>query len=134
MSVSLYWDRDIYMGVADEPLSLNVPRLVRRTLRHARNLSAAYGWPVTREALIRILADLEARYGDDPSLDELRCVIQKNDKDGSLPPLPPPSRNSLRSACCGSAAVSPGRAGDAIPACAAFPTRAAAAGRKQQGC
>jgi hypothetical protein len=71
---------------------LNIPLIVRRTVLHARKLSPAYEWPVAREALVRILTDLEAR-GDDPSLDRLHGIIQRGDQQffklgagGSSPP------------------------------------------------
>lgn len=62
-----------------EPVRLSISATVRRTIQHARKLSKTYEWPVAREALGRILADLEAR-GDDPSLNRLRIVIQKGDQ------------------------------------------------------
>ena len=66
---------------SDDPVRLNIPTIVTvgRTIRHARKQSAKYRWPVAREALVRILTDLEAR-GDDPSLDKLRGIIQRGDQ------------------------------------------------------
>jgi hypothetical protein len=63
-------------------MSASVADIVRRTIRHARRISkeGGYDWPVAREALMRILADLEARAPDDPSLDRLRQVIERGDR------------------------------------------------------
>jgi hypothetical protein len=58
---------------------LDISLLVRRTIHHARKLSRRYEWPLVREALVRILADVEAR-GADPSLEKLRGVIKKGDQ------------------------------------------------------
>jgi hypothetical protein len=60
-----------------EPASSEI---VRRTIQHARTLCTSYGWPVARQALVRILTDLEA-CGTDPTLEELRIVIQEGDQE-----------------------------------------------------
>jgi hypothetical protein len=73
--------RGVPLVVASQkPVRLSIPTIVRRTIQHARKLSKTYEWPVAREALVRILADLEAR-GDDPSLKRLRTIIQKGDQE-----------------------------------------------------
>ena len=84
------------MVASREPVRLNIPLIVRRTIRHARKLSRTYEWPVAREALIRILTDLEARGGDDPSLDKLRSIIQRGDQKVGLRPtsVPPTDYNA----------------------------------------
>ena len=68
------------MVASRDPVGLNVPKVVRRTIHHARKLSTTYEWLVAREALVRILTDREAR-GDDPSLEKLRTIIRRGDKD-----------------------------------------------------
>ena len=63
-------------------MSASVADIVRRTIRHARRISreGAYDWPVARVALQKILADLEARSPDEPSLERLRQVIERGDR------------------------------------------------------
>lgn len=63
-------------------MSASVADIVRRTIRHARRMSkeGAYDWPVARVALQKILADLEARAPDDPSLERLRQVIERGER------------------------------------------------------
>ena len=68
------------MVTSRDPVPLNIPKIVRRTIHHARKLSTTYEWLVVREALVRILTDLEAR-GNDPSLEKLRIIIRKGDKE-----------------------------------------------------
>jgi hypothetical protein len=41
----------------------------------------SYNWPVARLALRQILADLEARAADDPSLVRLRTFIASKDRE-----------------------------------------------------
>jgi hypothetical protein len=53
--------------------------IVRQTLQHASKLSTSHEWPVAREALSRILANLESRC-DDPSLEMLRRLIKSGDQ------------------------------------------------------
>jgi hypothetical protein len=64
---------------------MNVPiaQIVRQTIRHARKLSEdeIYDWRTARVALTAILADVEVRAPLDPSLDELREFITRNDRD-----------------------------------------------------
>ena len=67
------------MIALDEPERLNIPLVVHQITRHAGQLSTAYEWPVARQALVRVLTDLEAR-GDDPSLEILRRIIQREDR------------------------------------------------------
>jgi hypothetical protein len=52
-----------------------IDQIVRRSIRHARLMSkqGAYNWPVARLALRQILADLDARSPDHPSLPRLRA-------------------------------------------------------------
>ena len=56
--------------------------IVDRSIRHAQKLSTAkgYRWSTARAALMRILADLEARDPNDPSLDRLRRYIAEGDQ------------------------------------------------------
>ncbi len=56
--------------------------IVRQTIRHARRMSleGVHEWPVAREALAKILADLEKRSPDDPSLARLRAYISLRDR------------------------------------------------------
>jgi hypothetical protein len=56
--------------------------VVRRSMRHARLMlkENAYDWPVARHALRKILADLEAKAPDHPSLVRLRTFIVSNDR------------------------------------------------------
>ena len=55
--------------------------IVRRSIRHARMLQkqGAHDWPIARRALRKILADLESRSPNDPSLRRLRTFIASND-------------------------------------------------------
>jgi hypothetical protein len=55
--------------------------IVRRSIRHARLMlrQGAYNWPTARRALRKILADLEARSPNHPSLARLRTFIASND-------------------------------------------------------
>ena len=66
-------------GAAMDPL---IDEIVRRSIRHARLMlrQGSYNWPVARRALRKILADLEARAPDDPSLPQLRAFIASNDR------------------------------------------------------
>jgi hypothetical protein len=56
--------------------------IVRRSIRHARLMlkKSAYDWPTARRALRKILADLESRSPDHPSLPRLRTFIASNDR------------------------------------------------------
>lgn len=74
-------------GVADgEAAGAAMDRLidetVRRSIRHARLMlrEGSYNWPVARRALRKILADLEARSPDHPSLPRLRAFIASKDR------------------------------------------------------
>jgi hypothetical protein len=66
-------------GAAMDPL---IDEIVRRSIRHARLMlrQGSYNWPVARIALRKILADLEARAPDHPSLPRLRAFIASNDR------------------------------------------------------
>ncbi len=59
-----------------------IDEVVRRSIRHARLMlkQGAYNWPVTRIALRKILADLEAKAPSDPSLPKLRTFIVSQDR------------------------------------------------------
>ena len=63
-------------------MSVSIAEIVRRTIRHARRISkeGVYDWPTARVALVKILADLEARSPGDPSLERLRQVIERGDR------------------------------------------------------
>jgi hypothetical protein len=56
--------------------------IVRRSIRHARLMlrQGAYDWPTVRKALRKILADLESRSPNHPSLPRLRAFIASNDR------------------------------------------------------
>jgi hypothetical protein len=66
-------------GAAMDPL---IDEIVRRSIRHARLMLrlGSYNWPVARRALRKILADLEARAPNHPSLPQLRAFIAANDR------------------------------------------------------
>lgn len=59
-----------------------IDEIVRRSIRHARLVlkQGSDNWPVARVALRKILADLEARCPDYPSLPKLRAFIASNDR------------------------------------------------------
>jgi hypothetical protein len=59
-----------------------IDEIVRRSIRHARLMlrEGPYNWPVARRALRKILADLEARSPNDPSLPRLRAFIASQDR------------------------------------------------------
>jgi hypothetical protein len=59
--------------------------IVRQTIRHARQMSGegVYEWRIARAALVRILADLEARTPYDPSLARLRAYVWLGDQESS---------------------------------------------------
>jgi hypothetical protein len=60
-----------------------IEQIVRRSIRHARLMlkQGLHNWPVVRLALRQILADLEARAADDPSLPRLRAFIAAKDRE-----------------------------------------------------
>ena len=61
-------------------MSAQTSDIVDRAIGHAQQLVAkGYSWPTARIALRRILADLETRTPDDPSLDRLRRFIAEGD-------------------------------------------------------
>jgi len=64
------------------PMDAFIDEVVRRSIRHARLMSkqGSYNWPVARLALRKILADLEAKAPDDPSLPRLRAFIASQDR------------------------------------------------------
>jgi hypothetical protein len=66
-------------GAAMDPF---IDEVVQRSIRHARLMlkQGPYNWPVARLALRKILADLEARSPDHPSLPKLRAVIASKDR------------------------------------------------------
>jgi hypothetical protein len=59
-----------------------IEQIVRRSIRHARLMLRrdSRNWPVARLALRKILADLEERAPDDPSLPQLRAFIASKDR------------------------------------------------------
>jgi hypothetical protein len=59
-----------------------IEQIVRRSLRHARLIlkQDPHNWPVARLALRKILADLESRSPDHPSLPKLRAFVAANDR------------------------------------------------------
>jgi HEPN domain-containing protein len=59
-----------------------IDEVVRRSMRHARLMlkQGSYNWPVARLALRKILADLEAKAPNEPSLRRLRSFIASNDR------------------------------------------------------
>jgi hypothetical protein len=59
-----------------------IEEIVRQSIRHARRMlrEGVYDWPTARRALERILADLEARSPNDPSLARLRAFIASRDR------------------------------------------------------
>jgi hypothetical protein len=59
-----------------------IDEVVRRSVRHARLMlkQGSYNWPVARLALRKILADLEAKAPNEPSLRRLRSFIASNDR------------------------------------------------------
>ena len=60
----------------------SIDEIVARSIRHARRMlgEGHYDWPTTRKALSTILADLEARSPNHPSLARLRVFIAANDR------------------------------------------------------
>jgi hypothetical protein len=60
----------------------SIDEIVRRSIRQARRMltEGDYDWPTTRRALRAILADLEARSPDHPSLPRLRAFIASRDR------------------------------------------------------
>ena len=59
-----------------------IDQIVRRSIRHARLMlkEGSYNWPVARLALRKILADLEAKSPNHPSLPLLRSFIASKDR------------------------------------------------------
>jgi hypothetical protein len=59
----------------------SIDEIVGRSIRHARRMLGEdhNDWPTTRRALSTILADLEARYPNHPSLARLRAFIAANE-------------------------------------------------------
>ena len=59
-----------------------IDEIVRRSIRHARLMlkRGYYNWPVAGLALRKILADLEARSPNHPSLPRLRAFIASKDR------------------------------------------------------
>jgi hypothetical protein len=59
-----------------------IDEIVRRSIRHARLMlkEGSHHWPAARLALRKILADLESRAQDHPSLPKLRTFIASNDR------------------------------------------------------
>jgi hypothetical protein len=59
-----------------------IDEVVRRSIRHARLMlkQDSHNWPVARLALRKILADLEQKAPDHPSLRRLRAFIASSDR------------------------------------------------------
>jgi hypothetical protein len=59
-----------------------IDEIVLRSIRHARLMlkQGFYNWPVARLALRKILADLEAKSPNHPSLPRLRAFISARDR------------------------------------------------------
>jgi hypothetical protein len=59
-----------------------IDAVVRRSIRHARLMQrqCAYDWPTARRALMKILADLESKSPNHPSLARLRAFIAAKDR------------------------------------------------------
>jgi hypothetical protein len=59
-----------------------IDEIVRQSIRHARRMlgEGVYDWPTARRALMTILADLEARSPNHPSLRRLRAFIALRDR------------------------------------------------------
>jgi hypothetical protein len=59
-----------------------IDQIVARSIRHSRLMlrQGSYNWPVARLALRKILADLEARSPNPPSLARLRAFIASKDR------------------------------------------------------
>jgi len=62
-------------------MSVLTSDIVDAAIGHAQRLSTTsdYNWQMARQALARILADLEARVPGDPSLERLRRFILEGD-------------------------------------------------------
>jgi len=63
-------------------MSVSIEEFVDRTIRHARRMDIVglHEWPTARSALTKILADLERRSPDEPSLERLRRFIARGDR------------------------------------------------------
>ena len=63
-------------------MTVVIAEIVDRVIDHARRMldEGAYDWPTSRAALARILADLQARSDNDPSLRRLRRFIALGDR------------------------------------------------------
>jgi hypothetical protein len=59
-----------------------IDEIVRHSIRHARRMlgEGVYDWPTARQALMRILADLEARSPNHASLPRLRAFIASRNR------------------------------------------------------
>jgi hypothetical protein len=59
-----------------------IDEIVRRSVRHARLMlkQGSYNWPVAGLALRKILADLEARSPNHPTLPRLRAFLASKDR------------------------------------------------------
>jgi hypothetical protein len=63
-------------------MSVSTDKIVRRTIRLADRMAekGIYDWSTARGALVKILADLEKRTPDEPSLALLRDYIAGQDR------------------------------------------------------
>jgi len=58
-----------------------IDTVVRRSIRHARLMQRqGHDWPTARLAMRKILADLESRSPNHPSLPRLRAFIASKDR------------------------------------------------------
>jgi hypothetical protein len=66
-------------------MSALIAEIVRRSIRHAQRISRERPseWPTVRRGLMTILADLEKRAPNDPSLSRLRAYIALRDGQSS---------------------------------------------------
>ena len=62
-------------------MTVGIAEIVDRVIVHAQKMldEGTYGWPASRAALVKILADLEARSAGDPGLERLRQFIALGD-------------------------------------------------------
>ncbi len=63
-------------------MNVSTNEIVSHVISHERRLAkeGGYNWPAAKGALTRVLAELEARSPEDPSLDRLRAFIALGDR------------------------------------------------------
>jgi len=64
-------------------MNISTEEIVRRVILHAGEMARddAYSWPTAKQALVRILSELESRSADDPSLAQLRDFIAEQERE-----------------------------------------------------